>query len=310
VSGKGSVVIVTYNSVDIISACLNSLIDDKDWLKVIVVDNLSTDGTRDRVRDDYPWVNLIQSEVNGGFGAGNNLGIAEMEGKFCLILNPDCTVKKGCVAKLADYLNNNSGVGCVGPSIENENGVKVVSHYRFTDLFLSVWTAVGLQRFIPFNRTKEKFEIRRTPPARSVKVDRLIGAAMMIRREVIEQVGGFDEHFFLYSEEEDLCKRINESGWDVVYHPDATVAHSGAGTTGHDNPLAIASANHSRYLYQRKHNSTVSAELSRFVWLISLFIRYLFAVLFGTKGRRRGYLSSLRSLLNRNYFETGLRPKH
>lgn len=308
-SVRGTVVIVTYNSADIITGCLDSLLDDKDWLKVIVVDNRSTDGTPDRITSGYPWVTLIQNPVNGGFGAGNNLGIAQMEGEFCFILNPDCTVNSRCIAKLADYLKDNPKVGCVGPAIENDEGIRVVTHYRFTELILSVWTAFGLQRFIPINKTDGKFNVRRTPPMKSVRVDRLIGAALMIRRETVEQVGGFDEQFFLYSEEEDLCRRIYEAGWSIVYHPAAVVVHSGAGTTGVDNPLAIASANHSRYLYQRKHNSVQSAELSRLVWLLTLSIRYVFATVFGTSGRRRGYLLSIRSLLNRDYFENKLRPK-
>ncbi len=310
-SVKGTVVIVTYNAVGIIGDCLDSLLDDhaSGLVKVVVVDNVSTDGTVDFIADRYSWVTIVRSEDNGGFGAGNNLGVQHLEGQFCFFLNPDCVVLPGCIGELIKYLEQNPDVGCVGPAVFDEARTPVVSHYMFTNLILSLWTAIGLQRIIPLNRTNGHWEIRRKPSNKTVEVDRLIGASMMVKGDILEKLGGFDERFFLYSEEEDLCIRIKQAGLKIIYHPAGSVIHTGAGTTGHNNPLAIASTNWSRYLYMRKHCSRFSAELSRWVWIAALLIRLFASRIVGSSQRIECYQLSLKSLINLNFFDRELRPK-
>ncbi len=310
-----TIVIVTYNSAEFIGECLDSLVGsfESGFVKVILVDNGSSDGTAQLVNESYPWVEVIRSEYNGGFGAGNNLALGRLEGDYCFFLNPDARLDEGCCEKLVRFLDGRSDVGCVGPAVLDVKGRRVVSYHVYTSLYTSLWSAAGLQRIIPLNRSGGRWEVRRRPPGKPVEVDRILGAAMMIRRQALDDVGGFDERFFLFSEEEDLCLRLKHAGWKTCYYPDAQVIHRGAASIGQNAPLATAAADWSRYLYMRKHYLRFSAEISRLVWIIALFIRYLLVHLkTPDKGliKAEGYLLSLRSLLQPGYFDRVIRPPY
>ncbi|HHE46280.1 MAG TPA: hypothetical protein ENL08_01080, partial [Bacteroidetes bacterium] len=156
------------------------------------------------------------------------------------------------------------------------------------------------------------WEIRRRPPFEPVEVDRLLGAAMMMRRRALEDTGGFDERFFLFSEEEDICLRLKQAGWRIYYHPGPQIVHRGAASTDQNLPMAVAAADWSRYLFMKKHHSRLSAEVSRFIWIAAVFLRLLLVHLMSPlKGmpRAEGYLLSLRSLLKPGYFERAVRPQ-
>ncbi len=311
---RGTVVIVTYNARDIISRCLNSLRHavESGFAKVVLVDNASTDGTAEFIADQFPWVTLVRSGFNCGFGAGNNLSLEHLEGDWCFFLNPDATVTERDLESMAEYLGSNPQVGCIGPSVKDENGNKTLSYYPFTKLLTSIWSASGLNKVLPLNKTDGRWELRSRPPDGIVEVDRVLGAAMMVPRKLFERSGGFDERFFLYSEEEDLCLRIRKAGLKVVYYPGAEVVHIGGDTTRHNKPLATASANWSRYLFMRKHYSKAKAEISRWVWLFGLTLRCFITMLVcwgrGRKDRIAGYRLSTFSLLKRGYFDMRLRP--
>ena len=306
-------IIVTHNSRADIGNCLTSLEPDAaaGLTRVVVVDNASTDGGADLIRVQFPWIYQIKSPDNGGFGAGNNLGFRLAEGDYCFIINPDTEISHGCGSGLVEFLETHPDAGCVGPGIRGDSEEPVLSYFAFTSLTLSLWIAVGFQRLTTLNRTDGRLELRRHPPANDILVDRLLGAAMMVRRKAFEQVGGFDETFFLYSEEEDLCFRMSKAGWKVYYHPESWVHHHGAGSTSAMNAVAVAATNWSRYLYLRKHSSRLKAEISRWVWVVMLFLRLLISWLrhpFNRRTRSRGYVESLKSLLFLGYFERVLRP--
>ncbi len=310
---EGTAIVVTYNSAGFIGECLDSMgsAADDGRLKVVVVDNASVDGTVDIVSSRFPWAKIIRSHWNRGFGAGNNLGFEKVEGDWCLFLNPDAVVVEGALDELARFLADHSEVVCVGPAVLDGNGKRTLSYFPFTGLLTSLWSAVGLQRILPLNRTNGRRELRCRPPNRSVEVDRLLGAAMMVKRRALDAVGRFDERFFLYSDEEDLCLRLRQAGWKVCYHPEASVVHRGSGCA-EAGPLTVAAANWSRYLFMRKHCSRLSAEVSRTVWIAMLVVRYLLArtgLLFGRTDRKiEGYRQSIRSLMVLRYFDRVLRP--
>lgn len=310
----GTVVIVTYNAATFIGKCLESLHEDHkaERIKVIVVDNCSEDSTVDIIAGNYSWVKLIRSAVNGGFGAGNNLGIKQAKGEFCFFLNPDSSVKPGCIDKLWEYLRENQDTGCVGPLIVDNSGVPVLSYFAFNGLFISIWTAVGLQKLLPVNHSRRRWEVRRKPATIPVEVDRIVGAAMMMRMKSLKDAGGFDERFFLYSEEEDLCLRLKKARWKVVFCPEAVVEHHGGGSTGSSDPIAIAAADWSRYIFMRKHYPRLSSELSRFLWISMLSARLIVFTIIesitGRKLRAAGILQSIKSLLKPGYFDRELRP--
>ena len=311
-----TVIIVTYNSYDTIVKCLDALEASakSGYLKVVLVDNDSTDGTVEIINQNFPWVNLIESEYNGGFAAGNNLAMPQLEGDYCFFLNPDARVGPYCCSKLVEFLDNHPDVGCAGPAVlADRDNRNTLSYHAFTSLFTSLWSAAGINRILPLNRTAGHWEIRRTPPVKAVEVDRLLGAAMMIRRKAIEDIGMFDERFFLYSEEEDVCLRLQRSGWKVYYFPKVYIIHVGAACTEHSIPISIAAANWSRYLFLRKHRLRLSAELSRLFWIPALSLRYFFAFGRGSvaaKAQKEGYRLSLKSLLKPGFFDKEIRPKY
>ncbi|NQT33742.1 glycosyltransferase family 2 protein [bacterium] len=316
-NARATVVVVTYNSKTTIGECLDSLTESvsSGFLKVVVVDNASSDGTAEEVERSYSWVHLVRNDYNGGFAAGNNLARSYIEGNYCFFLNPDSKVGPYCSSKLVDFLDRYDDVACVGPAVLNYQLRKTISYHAYTGLFTSLWAAAGLQHPFPLNRIKGRWRISRKSIGTLVTVDRLIGAALMIRREALDQIGWFDERFFLFSEEEDLCLRLSQAGWKIYYNPEVYIIHRGAASVKQAKSLAIASANWSRYLYMRKHHNRLSAEISRFAWIKGIGLRYLLALLKpgGKTGLRtrqfESYRLSLKSLIRLGYFERELRPQ-
>jgi hypothetical protein len=309
-----SAIIVTYNSARDIVSCLESLRSQRGVSagQIVVVDNASSDLTTELVASQFPDVALIRNSFNAGFGVGCNIGLAHTNSEYCFIINPDTVAEPDCVRELVSYMESQPETACIGPAVVNDEGRLDVSSFAFTNLWLSLWGAVGGIRLLPFNRVNNKWVILRRPPPQTTEVDRLLGAAMMIKCIAWKKVGGFDERFFLYSEEEDLCFRLREAGGRIVYYPDVRVIHHGGGSSGVHNPRTVAAATWSRYLYLKKHRSFWEAGLSRWVWILGLVARYIGAgllTLFGAHDHRAGYREALRSLLSPGYFDSHLRPR-
>lgn len=309
---KGSVIIVTYNSEKTIVECLSSLrnCDRSNEFKTIVVDNGSSDSTTQIIEEQFPEVALIKSAENGGFGAGNNLGVKHALSEWLFFLNPDTKVRKDTIHKLSEFLKSKPTSGCVGPAIINSEGEKQLTYFPFTNGFLSIWIAIGLQKIFPLNKTNSGWEIRKKPPERTVIVDRILGAAMMMLTKNFERIEGFDERFFLFSEEEDVCFRLCQNQLENYYFPSAELYHIGGSTIKDSEARCIASANYSRYLFLKNHFNRFSAEFSRWIWIIMLGLKYFFYRLFkGKDETSEGYRLSVMSLLCIGYFEKRLRPE-
>ncbi len=306
------VVIVTFNSGEVIAKCLDSLrnLVTAEDISVVVVDNGSSDQTVRLVTERSEWVTLIQDE-NHGFGAGNNRGALEGEEEFLLFLNPDTEVRTGAIRKMADFLDEKLHTGIVGPAILNAAGDRTLSSFRFLTPLFSIWIALGLQRFFPLNRIEGRTHILRYPPEVNSSVDRILGAAFMIKRDLFTQIGGFDERFFLYSEEEDLCRRVWEMGRSVVYLPGAEVVHSGGHSTETGSYLAVASSAWSHQYYLRKHYGRWGAGMSRWAWITALLLRWIVSIIrLGDRGvaLRKGYYLAIKSLLISDFYDRQVRP--
>lgn len=216
---------------------------DDGW-RVVIVDNDSGDGSEDALRaavDDrrrgsalFQNVEVVQSGFNGGFGAGNNYGIRQMlDGphppEHIYILNSDAFVERGCVDALVDYLDAHDDVGIVGSYVHGTDGEPHVTAFRFPSIQSEI---EGSLRLGVVTRALKEYEVPIGIPECTREVDWLAGASMMIRRTVFEQVGLFDESFFLYFEETDLCRRARRAGHRVVYVKESSVAHIGSASTG------------------------------------------------------------------------------
>ncbi|MGI6296556.1 MAG: glycosyltransferase family 2 protein [Armatimonadota bacterium] len=217
-----SIIIVNWNTRDLLIDCLESIRQNAPGCEVIVVDNASSDGSGDAVKEQYPQVKLIASEANLGFAAGNNLGIAEATGEYVLLLNPDTVVKPNAVDIMREFLVNNPDAGAVGCRIENPDGSQQESNWMtFPSIGWLFLKALYLDKIV---RRFRKVKMEDDTP---FQVAHLLGACIMAPRRILQELSGFDESYFLYLEETDLCQRIFQSGKNIYYLPTASITHFG-----------------------------------------------------------------------------------
>lgn len=236
------VAIVSYNTAALLRRCLESVVADTRG-PVLVIDNKSSDGSADLVRHEFPSVRLRAEEDNRGYGAAANVAVRELGTPYVLLLNADTVLTPRTTNSLAAYLAANPRVAIAGPRIVDAAGKYERSAHRFptpTSLLLHARWWPGPQSERP-SRAAPHEEQQRRPGAllalargnewRPRSVDWVLGAALAIRREAFEAVKGFDEAYFLYQEEIDLCFRLRAAGWKVHYAPVATVFHVGGAST-------------------------------------------------------------------------------
>ncbi|MBN1976942.1 MAG: glycosyltransferase family 2 protein [Anaerolineae bacterium] len=226
-----SIVIVSWNVRDLLRQCLRSIfanlqLADLPTCEVIVVDNVSTDGSPELVQAEFPNVHLIANAENRGFPAANNQGVTVAQGRYVLILNPDTKVVGDALAAMVAYADANPDVGVVGPQLLNEDGSVQSSRRRFPTPATAVFESTWLQPYAP-RRLLERYYVQDQPDDATLDVDWVKGAALMARQEAIEQVGPMDAGYFMYSEELDWCRRFKDAGWRVVYLPTAQIVHYG-----------------------------------------------------------------------------------
>jgi len=224
-----SIIIVSWNVKDDLRDCLRSVEDNRPSCEyeVVVIDNASTDGTARMVGSDFPRVTLVANEENRGFAAANNAGIARAEGRYVLFLNPDTIVHPGSLDTLIKFMDDNEDAGVCGPKLLYADGTLQPSVRRFPTL-RGVLHCYTILRVVPiFHGQYKKWRMMDFRHDRRMDVDQVMGAALMARRSVVEDIGGMDEDFFMYYEEVDLCYRLKKAGWRIVFIPDAVITHRG-----------------------------------------------------------------------------------
>lgn len=219
-----SVLVITRNTRDLLFGLLQSLYNDKDLVtqikEIVIVDNGSTDGTGEAIETGFPQVTLIRNEANRGFAAAVNQAWRRAEGDFVLLLNSDTRVLPGELTRIFEFLHDNPAVGVVGPSLVYEDMAPQRSFAPIPSL-----TQEMAPRFVLELMNPERYGGKTWGSAGPEPVDSLIGAALVIRRSVLEAVDGFDERFFFFLEETDFCKRVRQHGWQVMYFPAAQIIH-------------------------------------------------------------------------------------
>jgi N-acetylglucosaminyl-diphospho-decaprenol L-rhamnosyltransferase len=224
-----SILIVTYNSARLVDDLLGGLADQIRGLnaEVVLVDNASHDGTADAVSDRHPWVKLVRSTQNLGFAAGNNLAASHARGRVLLLLNPDALPEAGCVAQGLSLMDHHPTVGLAGARLLAKDGSTQPSGRMFPSLAQEAIVLSGLAARFPRSRLFGRLDRTWADPAQAAPVDWVPGAFALIRRPLFDLLGGFDERYFLYYEEVDLCRRIRASGMVVQYWPALRVRHIG-----------------------------------------------------------------------------------
>ena len=250
-----AVVVVNYNAREYLARCVMSVVDASGGLAldVVVVDNASHDGSARVAAARTPQLRLIQNGTNRGLSAAWNQGARAVDAPWILFLNPDAEIVRGDLGALVKAGERRPDVALLGPVIRNPDG----TIYESGRVFPGVLQAVGhafLGPFAPQNRFTRAY--RQTSWDRSTEreVDWVSGAAMLIRRSAFEEVGAFDEAFWLYGEELDLCTRLRDAGWKVLASPELEVLHQGGVSTGRSRRIHLMHSQ-SVYRYYRKHRA-------------------------------------------------------
>jgi GT2 family glycosyltransferase len=249
-----AVAIVNYNTREHLRACLQT-VQLESPSEVVVVDNASSDGSVEMVRAGYPLIVLLTNKTNLGFGAAANQAIANCTAKYVLLLNSDILLRPGALKALGTYLDQHPRAAIVGPRLVNTDGTPQVSCYKFptllnTLLFARAKTEFRLMRYVPILRNRY---LRIFPPTDAQVVPWVKGAALGIRREAFEAVEGFDESFFMYFEEADLCHRLNAAGWQIHFAPVTMLVHTGEASTKQWRADMIAQLFSSTLQFYQRH---------------------------------------------------------
>jgi GT2 family glycosyltransferase len=223
-----SIVVLNYNTRDLLADCLESIIENLNGLdaELVVVDNASDDGSADMVESQYPQAFLVKNHTNEGFSSGINNGIRAASADYILVLNQDTLVKPGSLERMVGFLEGNGDAGIVGPKLLSANGTYQQSCNYFT--VPSPKNALLLLMGMVLPRGKKLGTYCADPWSNgngSVEVDWIHGACMLVRKEVFGEAGLFDENFFVYMEDMEFCYRARKKGWKTVYLPQAEIVH-------------------------------------------------------------------------------------
>ena len=269
-----SVIIVSYNNKKLLRDCLQSVIDNTKGVsyEIIVIDNNSTDGSQEMLREMYPNITLLCNEENIGFSRANNQGYNYSSGEYLLFLNSDTLILGNAVEKMTMYLKENAGVGILGPKILTSHHQPTRSYMRFLDAKKLFLGSKHIRFFVDVEKYRIHFPLYDYNSIQ--KVPWLSGACLMIARKVFEEAGLFDEHYFLYFEDMDLCLQVNRLGYDVVYFPVVEIIHMfGGSSKKHPDQLHKLHDNSMAY-YFRKNIPGIQYLLAMlYIWLFSDFLR-------------------------------------
>lgn len=249
-----SIIIVNWNTGNLIQDCLDSIqanMTQSPHLQVetIVIDNASQDNSVTILENNYPWIDLITNTENVGFARANNQGIRVSQGQNIMLLNPDTIVKTQTIQTLIDFLKQYPAAGVVGPLTLNPDQSLQTSAYPRPTLFREAWRLFHFDMFYPIGSYRMSAWNCQHPR----QVDSLLGACLVIRRQILDEVGLLDEDYFMYSEEIDLCARIQRAGWDLYWVPTASIIHYGGQSTKHVATAMFIQLYQSKLIFFRKH---------------------------------------------------------
>lgn len=253
-----SIIILTHNTRELLKAAVLSIKERTNEIsfETIVVDNASSDGTKEMIKSDFPDIQYIFNEKNLGFTRGNNIGIEASHGQYVLLLNSDTEVLDGALDKLVDFMNRHPECGVTGPMLLNTDGSLQYSCRRFPSYHTALFNRYSIMtKLFPQNRFSQDYLMSSIDHRETMEVDWVSGAALMVRRKAFEETGLLDERFVSYSEDVDWCYRMHEAGWKVYFFPEAKIMHH-IGQSARKHPyLYILIRHQSMYKFYRKHYS-------------------------------------------------------
>ncbi len=291
-----SVILINFNSYDLTKQTLATFKEfSHDFTyEIIVIDNHSEDDSAERIKNDFPEIKLIVNSENRGFGKANNQGMKIAEGEYILFLNNDVIFKENSIKILLDYLQSQNEKILIAPRLLNKDGSIQHSVYSFQTLWLSFTTYFFLYALFPKSKKFNKAYLMNSGVDETTEVETVTGAFMLFKRDDLLPLGGFDENFFFYGEDNDLCKRFRESGGKVIYFPETEVIHLKGGTKK-SSWFSDSNSTLSMLKLFDKHYSKVGAKLAYFFMFLGHFLRGIFGILFYFLTLRKGYAEDARN---------------
>ncbi len=258
-----TVVIVNYNTREDLARCLGTIPEAAVRLacRTIVVDNASSDGSAEMAQERFPWATVIVTDHNGGYAYANNIGLREAgfcEGgeppRYALLLNPDTLLPPRALEQMVQFMDAHPDIGVSGPKLVRRDGALDKACRRsFPTPAVSFYRIVGLSQLFPRSRVFGQYNLTFLDEDQEADVDAVVGAFMLMRGEALAQAGLLDETFFMYGEDIDLCYRIKQRGWRIVYHPQVTVLHVKGASSRKASDRAITAFYDAMRIFHHKH---------------------------------------------------------
>lgn len=275
-----SIIIVNYNVKEFLQNLLHSIEKASSNIlkEIIVIDNASDDGSVEVIKEKFPSVKLVENKINVGFGRANNQGLAIAKGKYILFINPDCIVSEDTLDKMISFFESHSDCGLAGCKILNSDGtLQLACRRSFPGPWTSFTKVTGLSNIFPNSRIFARYNLTYLDENKTYEVDAVSGSFMMIRKEVYEKTGGFDEQFFMYGEDLDLCYRVQKNSYKVFYVHDTQIIHYKGESTKRSNLDETKLFYDAMHLFVKKHLS--SFPLVELILRSAIGLRKLFAFL-------------------------------
>lgn len=266
-----SIIVVNWNTRDLLAQCLESIYANppRGEFEIIVVDNGSEDGSVAMVRNQFPMVFLIENKHNSGFATANNQAIRCAHGQNVLLLNPDTVVMPDALDALIQFIENTPIAGAAGSMLLNPDGTLQHSCHPAPTLGRELWRLFHLDALHPL----ALYPMNRWPIDLPRAVDTVQGASIIVRREMVDEVGVFDDSFFMYSEEVDWCLRIRRAGWQIYWVPGSRVVHYGGQSTRQVATAMFLQLYRAKVQYFRKHYGKLYGLLYKVELLIASIVR-------------------------------------
>lgn len=289
-----SIIIVNWNTRDLLAKCLQAVeaTIQKIQYEIFVVDNYSSDGSQEMVRQNFPNVRLIANTDNVGFATANNQALRLSEARYVLLLNSDAFVKENTIDYMVRFMDEHPAAGMAGCKLLYEDGRLQPSCATFPTLVTELYIALGLDKLFPKSPIFGKYLMTDWDYSTTREVDVIMGAFMLARREAVEKVGLMDESFFMYSEEVDWCYRFKAAGWQVLFTPAVECIHVWGGSSKAVKVETLIRLYKARVQFFRKHYGRVTAFLYKGVLTFNSLVRVIPAApyyLRNANGRQKHY---------------------
>lgn len=306
-----SICIVSWNTKDLLYNCIDSIQKKTSGVsyEVIVVDNNSSDGSAKMVKQRFPNCKLIESKNNNGFAKGNNLVLSVATGKYLLYLNPDTVLITNVLYGMFSFMEANKEIGAVGCKLLNQDGlIQFTCARTFPTLFNQFCYFIMLNRLFPTSKSVSTIEMNYWDHKDSREIDCLSGACIFARKDIINKLRGFDENFFMYAEDVDLCYRIKREGWKLYYLANEEIYHlEGASSKKQSQQhFATIAMRESNFHFFIKHYGKTSAKIYKLIIFIGSLFRLLIIILSSLNLRKRRMNRQYKEIVFNKYMNSVL----